>query len=60
MVDADPDTEKTGRSQPEEPPMPEISAGEWAAASRDPIVREFVQQAIAGERKLEREGLIFP
>jgi hypothetical protein len=54
----------TGRvevtAQPENPPIPLISAGDWETAADDPAVKAFVQQAIAEERRLEREGLIFP
>jgi hypothetical protein len=60
MTDADPETEGADQVQPEETPIPEITPREWETARHDPLVKEFVQQAIAAERKLEREGLIFP
>jgi hypothetical protein len=45
---------------PPEPPTLEISAEEWVRASRDPVIRDFVREAVTRERKMEREGLIFP
>jgi hypothetical protein len=61
--DGDPDTEGEKRPhkvEAEESPSLEIAAQDWADASHDPAVRQFVRQAVAGERQLEREGLIFP
>lgn len=52
---------KTATPAPEEHPiakLAEIPVSEWEAAGRDPIIQEFVQQAIAREKTLEREGLI--
>jgi hypothetical protein len=40
--------------------LAEIPVSVWEEARRDPATREFVQQAIAREKALEREGLIKP
>lgn len=60
MREVDPDTEEGRSSSSEEPLTPEISAADWTAASRDVATVEFVQRAMEEQRRLEREGLIFP
>jgi hypothetical protein len=60
MREVDPHTEEDDSNPPQQALTPEIGAGEWATASCDPATVEFVQQAIEEQRRLEREGLIFP